>query len=117
MSNLLVSTLSVVLAFFFDDEGWQLAPLILLAGGFVFYASVFKRYRNTGARHSHETETKANFSNVQRYDQFVTHRKKLKRDVIENKNDTLIEGSLVKVDPSEDVSNLKELVSSFTRNI
>lgn len=116
MSGLLIVSLTAFATFFFDDDGWQFIPLGLCAGGLVFYTFIYNRYRNTGEHHDHERETKADFDNLQRYDNFVEHRKKLRNANMNGRNDHLIEGSLVKSDPLGSVENIKQLVKSYTQN-
>lgn len=61
-----LAVLIVALMFFgLDDDGSFFLPFLLaaLAGG-GFYMMEFNKYRNTGARHHFETETKIKISNV-----------------------------------------------------
>ena len=39
-----------------DDDSWW--PWLFLLSGFIYFAFIHGKYRNTGARHSHESETK-----------------------------------------------------------
>lgn len=70
------------------DYSW-----VLLAGGFAYYAFIYAKYRNKGARHFHEKETKSTIDNLQKKDTFVTKRTKLKNSRIEGANNTSVRGS------------------------
>ena len=58
-----------------DDNG--IFYLLFLAG-FVFFGVMKSRYRNQGARHTYEKETKNEITNIKREDTFIEHRKKLR---------------------------------------
>lgn len=63
---------SLILASGSGDEGdIRFLGLILLFSGFVFYAIVYLRYRNTDKRHRHESETEATMLDVQASDQHI----------------------------------------------
>jgi len=72
-----------------EDFSW-----LLLAGGFVYYGIMYARYRNKGARHFHEKETKANTDNMRTYDNFVTKRTGLRKARMEGANNSSVKGSL-----------------------
>ena len=48
------------------DYGW-----LCILSGIVFYLIFYAKYRNAGARHTHEKETKAQMQNMQKHDQYV----------------------------------------------
>ena len=77
-----------------DDNG--IFYLLFLAG-FVFFGVMKSRYRNQGARHTYEKETKNEITNIKREDTFIEHRKKLKNSTIVGCNNRSIEGESVKV--------------------
>ncbi|MCL2373464.1 MAG: TFIIB-type zinc ribbon-containing protein [Defluviitaleaceae bacterium] len=52
-----------------DDEIIAFIPLVLLASGFAFYGYFYKKYRNTSARFSHETDTKTTVCNMESKDE------------------------------------------------
>ncbi len=70
-----------------DDENW---PWVFLLSGFIYFGIMYARYRNSGARHKHETETKTNMTNLRKYDQFVKKRKRLKNPKMEGANNTKV---------------------------
>ena len=71
------------------DEDW---PWVFLLAGFVYFAIMYGRYRNKGARHSHETETKTNMTNLRKEDVFVKKEKGLRDAKIKNVNNTRVGG-------------------------
>lgn len=77
-----------------DDDGTGF--LLLLLGGFIFYGVMYMRYRNKGARHTYEQETKKNVSNMIREDVFVEKRKGLKNAVMKDSNESHLEGETIK---------------------
>jgi hypothetical protein len=80
--------------FIFDGEQSHLGLLFLLSG-FIFYGVTYARYRNRGARHSHEKETKATTDNLQKTDNFVTKRTGLTNSRMAGANNTSVKGSSV----------------------
>lgn len=59
---------------------------LLYLTGFGFFAYIYAKYRNSDARHYHETETKSQLKNLQQTDQFVMHRQGLTNSVMEGAN-------------------------------
>ena len=59
---------------------------------------MYTRYRNSGARHSHETETKTNMTNLKEYDKFVKKRRRLDNSTMEGANNTRVTGNSNKLD-------------------
>ena len=68
------------------DLSWLFAT-----AGFVFYGIIYSKYRNKGARHSHE-ETKSTLDNMRKKDSFVTKRTGLRNNMIEGANNKIIKG-------------------------
>ena len=82
----------LVMPFFSDSEddfSW-----LLLTGGFIYYGWMYARYRNKGARHFHEKETKANMDKIRTYDNFVKHRTGLRNARMDGANNSSVRGSL-----------------------
>lgn len=52
--------------------------MAILLSGFIYFAFIHGKYRNTGARHSHESETKCEMKNIRKVDNFVRKRTRLK---------------------------------------
>ena len=78
-----------------DDNNW---PWLFLLSGIIYFGIMHSRYRNSGARHSHETETKTNMTNLREYDKFVTKRKRLDNSTMEGANNTRVTGNSSKLD-------------------
>ncbi len=86
--SILVELLGVLAMIFIDFKyNW----LFLLAG-FIYFFIMFTRYRNTNARHTYETETKTNISNLRKVDQFIKSEKGLTNPKISGVNNTHVEG-------------------------
>ena len=75
-----------------DDDNGLGFPIVLVAG-FVFFFIQKARYRNTGLRHHHETETRAYVRNVVTKDEKVKVEKGLSNSHIKGRNDDKVEGS------------------------
>jgi len=71
-----------------DNYSW-----VFLTLGFIFYALMYMRYRNKGARHYHEKETKSTMDNLRKEDVFVTTRTGLRKSRMEGANNTSVRGS------------------------
>ena len=61
--------IALLAAPFTDDYSW-----IFSIAGFIYFAYIYFRYRNTNARHFHEKETKATMENLKESDVFITQR-------------------------------------------
>ena len=53
---------------------------------------MYARYRNQGARHHNEKETKTNVSNLRKVDEFVKSKKRLSNSTMDGANNKLIHG-------------------------
>lgn len=78
-----------------DDNNW---PWLFLLSGIIYFWMMYTRYRNSGARHSHETETKTNMTNLKEYDKFVKKRRRLDNSTMEGANNTKVTGNSNKLD-------------------
>ena len=86
--TVVLGVLAIVTAPLVDsDSTW-----ILMAGGPLFFAWVYFRYRNTDARHVHETETITRLSNLQKVDTFVQKRKGVRHSSTPGANNESVEG-------------------------
>ena len=79
-----------------DDDDNPIGLALLLLGGFIFYGIMYARYRNKGARHTYEKETKHMIKDIKRVDELLEHKKGLKNSVIKDRNDDKIEGDTIK---------------------
>jgi len=73
--------------FFSSDNDYSWGFLTL---GFIYYAFMYARYRNKGARHFHEKETKSTIDNLRKEDVFVTKRTGLTEPVMAGANNTAV---------------------------
>ena len=78
-----------------DDNNW---PWLFLLSGFIYFGVMYSRYRNSGARHKHETETKTNMANLRKYDNFVTKRRRLSNSSMEGANNNKVCGNAGNLD-------------------
>lgn len=62
--------------------------------GIIYYFVIYGKYRNTGARHYHEKETKSKISNLKKVDSFVRKRTRLDRSTMEGANNKKVSGTL-----------------------
>jgi len=79
--------------------------------GFVYYGFMYAKYRNKGARHYHEKETKATMTNLRKEDVYVTRRTGLKNARMKGANNTSVTGSNFKQ------SQLGSLLSGEALNV
>lgn len=81
---------------------------LLLVGGFIFYFSMYNRYRNQDARHAFENETKSEISNLIREDNFIRSDKHLSNSRIRGENYAEIKANK---------SNLKKEIKKFEKEM
>ena len=65
---------------------------IFLLSGFIYFIAMYLRYRNSNARHHHETETKKNMFNLRKTDNLIKHEKGLSNSRIDGANNTKVSG-------------------------
>ena len=82
----LVEVLGLLTMLFVD---WDYSWLFLLVG-FIYFFVMFAKYRNQGARHKHELETKRKISNVRAVDKFVKKKTGLTNSQIQGANNKSI---------------------------
>jgi hypothetical protein len=98
-----------------DSDSAALVPLALCLSGFIFYLITYLRYRNTDKRHHHEKETTATVQKLQRYDQLVEHRTRLRNASMSGANDSTVEGSLSQGGLSLDMGDLGNVVGKLLK--
>ena len=74
-----------------EDSSW---PWIFLLSGIIYFAIIYGRYRNTGARHKHESETVAKKKNIRKVDRLVRREKRLKNSSMEGANNERVSGTV-----------------------
>lgn len=84
----LIEVLCIFLMFSVDwDSSW-----LFLLGGIIYFFVMYSRYRNKGARHTYETDTKTEILNLRKVDNFVETRKGLESQYISDVNNTRVDG-------------------------
>lgn len=101
------------LAMMFVD--WDYNWLFLLAG-FIYFFIMYARYRNSGARHTYETETKKEVSNMKKVDRFLQSRTGLRNSMMEGANNTRLNGKLSNNNSVIDKFTQNNIVNSLTKN-
>ena len=86
-----------------DNDSWW--PWLFLLSGIIYYFVIYNKYRNTGARHSHESETKSHMKNLRSEDNFVRHKTHLRNSTMDGANNKKVSG------------NNKNLLNSIKDNI
>ncbi|EUC58022.1 TFIIB-type zinc ribbon-containing protein [Mogibacterium timidum] len=88
----------------------------LLLPGAIFFAAMYSRYRNAGARHTYEKETVKEMSNISMVDEFTEHRRGLKDEYIKGVNNNSVKGSNVKdLLPGVKADSLSSVVGSVSK--
>ncbi len=80
------------IAYSTSSDGTPWWPWLIMLGGFGFYAYIHEKYRNSGARHHHESETEHHESNVTGSDQRIGHRTGLTTTQIQGANNHQVRG-------------------------
>lgn len=65
---------------------------LFLLSGIIYFFVMYLRYRNSNARHHHETETKKRMFNLRKIDNFIKHEKGLSNSKMAGANNTKISG-------------------------
>lgn len=87
-ASILVEILGFILMMICDFEyNW-----IFLLLGFIYFFIMHLRYRNSNARHHHETETNHKMYNIRKVDNFIRNQKGLSNSMIEGANNKRISG-------------------------
>ena len=87
--SVLVEILGFIAMLLIDfDYNW----LFLLAG-IIFFLVMHSKYRNAGARHNYEVDTKTEVNNMQMVDDFIESRKGLSSSTIEGVNNKSVKGA------------------------
>ena len=88
--SFLVEILGVILMLLVDwDYRW--AFLLL---GFIYFFIMYSRYRNSGARHTYEKDTKTNMTNLRKVDNFIRSERKLSNSRMDGANNTRVNGKM-----------------------
>ncbi len=93
-----VELLGLLLMLFVDMENDWLFLLL----GFIFFAIMYARYRNQGARHTYEKDTKNQMSNLKSVDNFIKTRKGLSNSTMNGANNKVVRGSNTKIKKADE---------------
>ena len=113
-----VSFIVEILSFFslymvnFDGEEF------LLSAGFIFFFIFYSRYRNAGARHTHELETKSNIKNLKSDDTFIRSLTGLKNSSMYGANNFSVSNPNKHKELLEAVTNTvpgKEIINTISK--
>ena len=92
----LIELLCIVLMISPVCDGLEEARLLLLIPGILYYFIIYSRYRNSGARHSYETETPCTVLNMQESDVLIRRETRLSNAYIRGRNNTRLTANQVK---------------------
>lgn len=86
--SFLVEMIGLMAMLFVD---WDYSYLFLLSGIFYFIL-IFSKYRNFNARHTYETDTKTNMTNLNKVDNFIQSKTGLTNSIMTGANNKRLEG-------------------------
>lgn len=105
--SFLVEILGIIGMLFVDfDYNW-----LFLSLGFIYYFIMYSRYRNSGARHTYEKETKKQMANIRKVDRLINKKTGLKNSRMEGANNLQVNGASNKNSFLEKIANDSQLNS------
>ena len=84
-----------------NDIGW-----LFIFAGIVYFLAMLARYRNAGARHTYEKETKRQMTNMKQVDDFIKSRKGLSNSSMIGANNRAVNGGSHKLTDSFAAKNI-----------
>ena len=84
--------LAGIFAMMFTADDFE-GSWLFLAVGFIFFFIMHSRYRNSGARHTYETETKKEVTNLRTVDTYIRRKTGLSNYYMEGANNTNVNGA------------------------
>ena len=96
MISILIEIIAFVAAFLLTSKSDKDWPWIFLVAGIIYFAVKYAKYRNSGARHSHESETKSNLTNLKKEDIFVKKEHGLSSPTMQHANNKRVSGNTSK---------------------
>lgn len=88
--SFLVEIIGIIGMLFSDWEyDWS-----FLTFGILYFIIMYLRYRNSGARHTYEKETKKSTSNIKKVDRFIEERKRLSSSIMDGANNKRLDGQI-----------------------
>ena len=98
-----VELFGIILMLFMDfDYSW-----IFLLAGFIYFFMMYIRYRNSNARHYHETETKRKMFNLRKIDNLIKHEKGLSNSRMIGANNARVRGQSISETMFNSLTNFK----------
>ena len=86
----LIELLAIILMILASDFEYNWTFLI---AGIIYFIVIYSKYRNTGARHKYETETKKEIFNLRKIDDFIKHERGLSNSRMNGANNNSVNGS------------------------
>lgn len=108
--SIIVEFFGVAIALFLNSSYVDLDSdyvWFFLLSGFAFFGVMYMRYRNVGARHTYENETKRTISNMVKTDEFFEYREGLSDPEIYGANNHSLKGNLRDMTTDTIVKGLK----------
>ena len=88
--SLLVEILGIIAMIFTSDSEYN---WIFLSPGIIYFIVIYSKYRNSGARHKYELETKKQISNLRKEDSLIKHERGLSNSMMNGANNNRVNGS------------------------
>ena len=105
LMSFLVEVLGILAMMFTADDfegSW-----IFLSIGIIYFIIMYSRYRNAGARHTYETETEREVTNLRQVDKYIKRRNGLSNSTMSGANNTNVNGATAQ----------NKLLKTFTNSI
>ena len=80
-----------------------------LFAGLIYFLIMYFRYRNSNARHTYETETKKEISNLRQVDTYIKEMKRLRNSYMNGANNRRVEGTSVNNNIVKSIVNNKTI--------
>ena len=103
----IIELLSILLVVFVDFK-WKYLFLLI---GIIYFCVMYGKYRNSGARHHHETETHKNMANIRKVDNFIKKETGLSNSTMNGANNKKVTGQV------SDKTVGKQVLNNITDNI
>lgn len=103
-----------VLAMLFVDFEYEWAFLL---AGVIYFLIMYFRYRNSNARHTYESETKKDISNLRQVDTFIKEKKRLRNSYMDGANNKRVEGTSVNNNIVKSIMNNKTIDRLTSGNV
>ncbi|MCR8967316.1 TFIIB-type zinc ribbon-containing protein [Streptococcus zalophi] len=102
-----IEILSIIIMLFVDFGRQSNMKWFLLLPGIIFFSAIYSIYRNAGARHSYELETRVLIDNLVSNDIYIRTNKEVKEAKMEDANNKTLEGDTIPKDIFDSLTNIK----------